>query len=304
MLIAGRLQTIFQFEQQEVDGYPQLVPKDYKLSEFKEITSRWQVGLQERGGWNSIYLENHDVARSVSRFGDDSTTQYRTATAKLLAALQCTLSGTLYVYQGEEIAMANLPKDWPIEEYIDIASQVYYAEELAVRKEKTGESDPDMSDILEGIQRKARDHARNPMQWDGSNNAGFSLTGDAKPWMRVHDDYPEWNVAKQIDDPESVLSFWKSMLAFRKKHLSCTYGYYTLLSPDDERVFSYIKEYQSERLLVVLNFTKEPVTYGLPEKAGDVRKITDFIGNRSSTLPDLDSQKIELRPYEGYVIAM
>ncbi|KAK0947534.1 hypothetical protein LTR29_001142 [Friedmanniomyces endolithicus] len=296
------LQTIFQFEQQEVDGYPQLVPKDYQLSEFKEITSRWQVEIQKRGGWNSIYLENHDVARSVSRFGNDSTPEYRIATAKLLAAMQCTLSGTLYVYQGEEIAMANLPKDWPIEEYIDIASQTYYAEELAIRKSKTGHSNPDMSDIMDGLQRKARDHARNPMQWDDSPNAGFSLRGDAKPWMRVHDDYREWNVAKQIVDPDSVFSFWKRMLAFRKGHLSCTYGYYTLLSPGDEEVFAYVKEYKDERILVSLNFTKEAVSYTLPKEAGDLSSVSNFIDNYSGPLPDVKSGKVELRPYEALVV--
>ena len=88
-----------------------------------------------------------------------------------------------------------------------------------MRKAKSGEAEPDMSDIMDGIQRKARDHARNPMQWNAGHNAGFSLRGDSKPWMRVHDDYREWNVAKQTNDPDSVLSFWKKMLAFRKKHL-------------------------------------------------------------------------------------
>ncbi|TKA43122.1 hypothetical protein B0A54_06070 [Friedmanniomyces endolithicus] len=226
------LQTIFQFEQQEVDGYPQLVPKDYQLSEFKEITSRWQVEMQKRGGWNSIYLEV----------------------------------------------------------------------KLAVRKSKSGHSNPDVSDIMDGLQRKARDHARNPMQWDDSHNAGFSLRGDAKPWMRVHDDYRDWNVAKQIEDPDSVLSFWKRMLAFRKEHLSCTYGYYTLLSPDDEKVFAYVKEYEDERMLVLLNFTKEAVTYPLPKEAGDLRNVKDSICNYNGPLPDMKDEKVELRPYEALVI--
>ncbi|KAK5715618.1 hypothetical protein LTR15_010264 [Elasticomyces elasticus] len=302
------LQTIFQFEQQEVDGYPQLVPKDYKLSEFKEITARWQIEMQNRGGWNSIYLENHDVARSVSRFGNDTTPAYRTLTAKLLSALQCTLSGTLYVYQGEEIAMANLPKEWPIEEYVDIASQVYYAEELALRKAKTGEESPDMSDIMSALQRKSRDHARNPMQWDDGLDAGFSLKNKerwvGKPWMRVHDDYKDWNVAKQIGDPESVLSFWKNMIAFRKAHLACTYGYFTLLSPASEEVFAYTKSYKTERLLVLLNFTKESVSYTLPEQAGEVDDMKDLIGNYTSGPPEhIEDRVVKLRPYEALVIA-
>ncbi|KAK0258517.1 hypothetical protein LTR29_003030 [Friedmanniomyces endolithicus] len=155
---------------------------------------------------------------------------------------------------------------------------------------------------MDGLQRKARDHARNPMQWDDSHNAGFSLRGDAKPWMRVHDDYRDWNVAKQIEDPDSVLSFWKRMLAFRKEHLSCTYGYYTLLSPDDEKVFAYVKEYEDERMLVLLNFTKEAVTYPLPKEAGDLRNVKDSICNYNGPLPDMKDEKVELRPYEALVI--
>ena len=136
--------------------------------------------------------------------------------------MQGTLSGTQYIYQGEEIAMANLPKDWPIEEYKDIASQQFCFEELELRKKNEGTNNPNMRDVWDGLQRKARDHARNPMQWNDSANAGFSLKPNAEPpWMRVHDDYKEWNVEKQLQDRESVLSFWKAMIKFRKQHLSC-----------------------------------------------------------------------------------
>jgi len=294
------LQMIFQFEQQEVDGYPQLVPADYKLSEFKAVTSRWQVGMQERGGWNSIYLENHDVARSVSRFGNDTTPEIRTLSAKLIAAMQCTLSGSLYIYQGEEIGMANLPKEWPIEEYKDIASQNYYKEELELRSKAQGTPHPDMSDIMDGLQRKARDHARNPVQWDDSMYAGFSLKPDGEPpWMRVNDDYKEWNVAKQQKNETSVLSFWKAMLAFRKKHLSCTYGIFTPYSVEDEQVYAYTKEYKNERTVVVLNFTKEQVVYEVPEEVGKLNSPVASIGNRLEGLPRINGRDIHLRPYES-----
>lgn len=128
--------------------------------------------------------------------------------------------------------MANLPKDWPIEEYKDIASQQFYYEELELRRKAHKTDNPDMSDVWDGLQRKSRDHARNPVQWDATPNAGFSLKpGSSTPWMRVHDDYKEWNVAKQEKDEKSVLSFWKAMIAFRKSHLSCvsTLHYYGLL---------------------------------------------------------------------------
>ncbi len=159
--------------------------------------------------------------------------------------------------------MANLPTDWPIEEYKDIMSQQFYFEsvvfhpcttsvvshppfqnktklktldrKLTARKAKYGTDDPDMTDVWDGLRRKARDHARNPMQWDNSHDAGFSLGNkDAeKPWMRLHDDYKEWNVATQREDEGSVLSFWKRMLVFRKKHLSCVGLIRTFASPLD-----------------------------------------------------------------------
>jgi len=262
--------------------------------------------MQERGGWNSIYLENHDEARSVSRFGDVSTPEFRSTTAKLLAAMQCTLSGTLYVYQGEEIAMANVPTDWPIEEYKDVASQTYFYEELAARRTNYDVADPDMSDIWDGLRRKARDHARSPMQWDNSRNAGFSLVnnGDngAKPWMRVHDDHKEWNVAKQSADPNSVLAFWKAMLSFRKRHLSCTYGIYAELSPEDERIYAYTKDYEAERTIVLLNFTKDQLSYPLPPQVGSIGPVTAFIDNYPGELPDVTKQQVDLRPYEALVI--
>lgn len=133
--------------------------------------------------------------------------------------MQCTLSGTLFVYQGEEIGMANLPSSWNIDEYKDIASQEYYAEEMEARRQKEATSQPDVSDLWNNLQRKARDHARSPMQWTSGKQAGFSDA--ASTWMRVNEDYPVWNVTKQTGDEDSVLEFWRKMLAFRKKHLAC-----------------------------------------------------------------------------------
>lgn len=143
----------------------------------------------------------------------------RNLSAKCLAAMQCTLSGTLFIYQGEEIGQANLPRSWGIEEYKDIASQAYFSEELASRRMKQPKHDPDMSDVWDGLQRKARDHARSPMQWHSGKHAGFS-DGDGT-WMRVNDDYREWNVDAQLGTENSVLEFWRSMLRFRKKYLAC-----------------------------------------------------------------------------------
>ncbi|ORX36241.1 alpha amylase [Kockovaella imperatae] len=290
----NELQMIFQFEQTEVDGYPPLVVKKYTLPEFKQVTSRWQTGMQERGGWNANYLENHDVARSVSRFGDDSTPENRVLTAKLLALLQCTLSGTLYVYQGEEIAMANIPPSWSIEEYKDVASQAYYHEEYEIRK-KDGQT-PDMSDVMHALQCKSRDCARTPMQWSDSTQAGFS-TGI--PWMRVNDDYREWNVEAQKDDPKSVLSFWKDMIKFRKRYLSSTYGLFEEIHPDHPHIYSYTKTYDRETMLVIINFANESVDFDFGNVKIPAGKPKDQISNLESGSAASVDNKVSMRPYEA-----
>ncbi|KAK4688210.1 hypothetical protein P7C73_g1912, partial [Tremellales sp. Uapishka_1] len=159
--------------------------------------------------------------------------------------------------------------------------------------------DPDMADVWDGLRRKARDHARNPMQWDDSPNGGFST---AKPWMRVHDDYPMWNVAKQINDPGSVHSFWKEMLAFRKSHLSCVYGIFTHLTPDHESVYAYTKEYNAERLLVLLNFTSAAVQYPLPDMLAN-RPVTAMMSNHSTVISSLGVE-VSLGPYEALALVL
>lgn len=174
---------------------------------------------------------------------------------------------------------------------------------------------------MRDLRLKARDHARNPVQWDDTRNAGFSLAtnSNVEPWMRVNEDYKEWNVAKQQGDDQSVLSFWKKMLTFRKKHLSCvsvkvnqayyvsfaegwttqTYGIYTLLSPDDEKVYSYTKDYKTERTIVLLNFSKTAVSYDVPAEAGSLETPSSFIGNYSSPNPTFKDRRVNLRPYEA-----
>ena len=205
---------VFQFDLMHVDAPDNagwLAWKQWKLKEFKEIVNHWQTFKVKDGFWNATYIENHDQARSVSRFGNTSTSALQLLTAKLLCILQTSQSGTLYVYQGEELGLKNFPRSWGLEEYKDVASQNWYEK---IREERAREGREDMSDVLDGLSMKARDHARVPMQWDASSNAGFT-TG--KPWMRVNDDYKEWNAGAQIGNPDSVLGFWKKALGIRKE---------------------------------------------------------------------------------------
>lgn len=233
--------------------------------------------------------------------------------------MQCTLSGTLYIYQGEEIGMANLPSSWSIEDYKDIASQDMYNDTLRARQQKEGMSEPDMSDVLDIIYRKARDHARSPMQWSAEKQADFSDADTT--WMRVNEDYREWNVASQRGVQGTVLESWRSMLAFRKKHLACvrshhtlhttmatlttelqTYGVFFEIPSEDERVFAYTKAYRAETVFVALNFSDETVSCKQIPQLGSAR---DRIGNYTSSglFSNIENGRLELRPWEAIVLA-
>ena len=152
----------------------------------------------------------------------------RTKAAKLMAMFHCSLTGTIFVYQGQEMGMINVPRDWPESEYKDIESIQNIAGEREYRRKKTGEKDPDMTDVLVGMRMSARDNGRTPVQWDDAPNAGFSK---GKPWMRVHDDYREWNIARQRKDSTSPWKFWQKMLSLRKEYPALVYGELSPMHP-------------------------------------------------------------------------
>ncbi|KAJ7348244.1 glycoside hydrolase family 13 protein [Mycena albidolilacea] len=305
------LNMAFHFELVDLDSprgaeRTRFIYRPWKLSELKEIVNRWQTFKREEGFWNSVYIENHDQGRSVTRWGNDADA-WRTISAKMLAILEVTLGGTQYVFQGQEIGIRNFPRSWGIEEYKDVASQNFYHGVLAKRQRESG-GDPDsinMSDILDGLQKKARDHGRIPMQWDSSAHAGFT-TGT--PWMRVNDDYPSWNTAAQLDDPQSVHAFWKQALRLRKEHKLLIYGDFQHLVPQHEQVFAYIRAYEGRLALVVLNFTDSDLVFRLPSGEGYSRfKLVfgnyytggDYAGGGILDLSCGD--EVSLRAYEGKV---
>ncbi|KZO97428.1 glycoside hydrolase family 13 protein [Calocera viscosa TUFC12733] len=289
------LQMIFTFELHDVDGVPRfpLKPRPFHLAEFKAVVDKYQTVLLERGGWNSVYLENHDQARSVSRFGSE-VGEWRARSAKMLACCHLTLSGTAYVYQGEEIGMVNIPKSWGLEEYKDVKTR------LVLNARRTPENpNPDMSDILADLSHKARDNARLPMQWDCSANAGFT-TG--VPWMRVNDDSAEWNAEKQIADERSVFAFWRRMVRFRKASPACTYGHFQQLAPSHPHIFAYRKLHARQRLLVVLNFSSSETPWQLPEELGSAHgKYEAVVGNYQKPVMANERGLVHMRPWEAVV---
>jgi oligo-1,6-glucosidase len=297
------LNMVFQFELMDIDlggvegnleSLVALMHRPWKLTDMKTCVNKWQTYMREQGYWNTLYIENHDQARSVSRFGNDSD-QWRAISAKLLAMLQTTQSGTLFVYQGEEIGMRNFPRSWGLEEYKDVATINFYNGELERRRKNTGRADVNMEDVLDGFQRKARDHARTPMQWNAGLHAGFT-TGT--PWMRVNDDYADgWNVEGEIENPNSVFHFWKRALEIRKRHEVLVYGNFQLQLPEHEQIFAYTLTLHGQTALVVLNFSNKDVTFDTPP--GDFSEARLTLSNYTDASEEISAPQITLRGYEG-----
>lgn len=230
---------------------------DFRVAKLRDITARWQAAIPACDGWNAVYMDNHDSGRSLSRYASDDP-RYRAAAAKMLATYLGSVSGTLFLLQGQEIGMANVPASWGVEEYVDVEAKNYYD---AVRKVR-GEG-ADMRDVLREMRLKARDNGRLPMQWNAEENAGFSK--DGRPWMRVNDDFREWNVEKQEVEADSVLAYWREVLELRKREFDVfIYGRFEMLDVEgtSEDVFAYTMASPDGRkkALILLNFsdTEQP----------------------------------------------
>ena len=237
----SELSMVFQFEHLVLDQQPggekwNLAP--LPLGQLKQVICRWQQELAGTG-WNSLFLENHDLPRIVSRWGDDG--KYREPSAKMLASLLFGLQGTPYIYQGQELGMTNVR--YPLEEYRDIETLGMYRKYKALGwpEEK----------ILRSIHARSRDNARTPMQWSGAENAGFT-TGT--PWPKVNPNYQTINADNQLSDPDSVFSYYQRLIRLRKGHPVFREGTFRLVLADHEDIFAYTRTTAAAQLLVVCNF--------------------------------------------------
>ena len=241
---------VFQFEQMCLDHEAdKWVPKAMALPELKASIARWQQGLHGCG-WNSLFWDNHDLPRIVSRWGDDGAC--RAGSAKALAVALHGLQGTPYIYQGEELGMTNAP--YPVEELRDLESINAYNEMV-----ERGMSE---SDALAAIHRMMRDNARTPMQWTAGLHAGFT---DGDPWMMVNPNYTEINAAAALADPDSVFYTYQKLIALRKTHRVFAEGDFTLLCPEDEQVFAYLRRGAGQEMLVAVNLSGRSAPFALPE---------------------------------------
>ena len=274
---------VFQFEHIGLDQIPGKAKWDLaplQLSALKEVLTKWQVGLHGKG-WNSLFWNNHDLPRIVSRWGNDGA--YRQESAKMLATCLLSLQGTPYIYEGDELGMTNA--------YFKDLSQYRDIESLNAFKELTGAGLISADEMMECLALRSRDNARTPMQWDASENAGFT-TGT--PWIGIADNYKAINAAAEVDDPDSVRSFYKMLVHLRKTHKVISEGKIEFLYPDNADLLAY-RRYgaeDGEELLVLCNLTEHDAPYTLPEGWADADKL---LGN----YPDRNDA---LRPYECLIL--
>lgn len=265
---------------------PKWTQKRPDLREIKQVWMKWQDGLYGKG-WNTLYWNNHDVPRVVSRYGN--TAEYHQESAKMLATLLYLMWGTPYILQGEEIGMTNVAFDH-LEDYRDVEIATFYREALATGKVTHDEA-------MAMIHARSRDNARTPMQWDANEQAGFT---SVEPWMKVNPNYKTINVAANLADANSIFYHYQKLIQLRTKSVYSdliTYGKTELLLADDEHIFAYVREYEGQKLLVVANFFETPQTVSLTAEVETV-----LIQNYSDASLELNS--FTLRPYEAvaYII--
>ena len=280
------LNMVFQFEHMDVDGDEKAgkwTTKKMDLRDMKKILTRWQKGLQDVA-WNSLYWENHDQPRSVSRFGNDSD-EYREISAKMLATCLHMMQGTPYVYQGEELGMTNCPFN-TLENFRDLES-INAFHELTEQGKKTEE------EMLAAISYKGRDNARTPMQWDDSAYAGFST---AEPWIMVNPNYTKINAKEQVSREDSVFKYYQKLIRLRHESDLIVYGTYDLILDDDKDIYAYTRTLDDEKLVVYCNFSENTREVEVPAEFTDGKVL---ISNYTDAKAD---KKITLRPYEAVVI--
>lgn len=277
----SEVSMVFQFEHIMLDQEPgkdkwDMIP--LSLPALKRCYEKWQNTLFDKG-WNSLFLDNHDLPRIVSRWGNDG--KYRVESAKMLATMLHGMQGTPYIYQGEELGMTNV--QFPdISDYEDI-------ETLNVYKERIAEGYPKEA-VMKSIYARSRDNARTPMQWNDGRNAGFT---DGTPWFALNPNYTVINAENALEDKNSVFYYYQKLISLRKEYQVFLDGSFTLLLPEDEKIFAYVRKNEDSELLVCVNFTDEELS--LPEACkwhdGELL-VHNYDGELGS----------ELRPYEAFMV--
>ncbi len=283
----NELSMTFNFHHLKVD-YPngeKWTVADFDFHELKQILSKWQGEMNKGNGWNALFWCNHDQPRVLSRFGDE--VNYPEESAKMLATTIHMMQGTPYIYQGEEFGMTN-PGFESIEKYRDVESINMYKEfrEKGVSEEK----------ILEILKQKSRDNSRTPVQWNDEPNAGFT---SGNPWIAVADNYKSINAEKARSTENSIFHYYQKLIQLRKENDILIFGDYELLTPEDEQIFAYLRQWNGESLLVINNFYGSETSFSLPENLQLKGKKEVMISNYNDVSQNLEN--VKLRPYESVV---
>lgn len=277
------LNMVFQFEHVGIGDGPlgKWTTKRYDFMQLKKILSHWQTGLDGKA-WNSLFWGNHDQPRAASRWGDDSP-----LSAKMLATCLLSLQGTPYIYEGDELGMTNA--------YFKDLSQYRDIESLNAFKELTGAGLISADEMMACLALRSRDNARTPVQWDDSPNAGFTA---GTPWIQVNPNYTAINAAAEAKDPDSVLNYYKKMIALRKAHLGLVYGSFQLLAEADPQLFAYRRTLAEtgEDYLIACNFSDQEAAFAIPADFAGARCLID---NYPGSAPD---GAVTMRPFEAFVL--
>ena len=268
------------------DGVDIAKPEGYSLPHFKEVFSRWDSAFAENG-WLSIFLANHDQARMVSRFGNDSPA-FRDLSSQMLSTFIMTMRGTPYYYNGDELGMTNAHFT-RIEDYRDVQTLNEYKHQKDI-----GGNIPK---FMSRIQFESRDNGRTPFQWNSSNNAGFT---SGTPWIQLNANYTVINAAKQESDPNSCLNYFRRLTNIRNTHIAAlVYGKYRLLDKDNKQVYAYTREADHEKILVLLNFSAATASVKVPA----IKANASILLSNYTIAPLLNKQKsiIKLKPYEAII---
>ena len=259
--------------------------KPWTLPDLKAIYSRFDRDLDNHS-WSTLFLSNHDNPRPVSSFGDDSPA-YRLPSAKVLATMLLTLKGTPFIYQGDELGMTNYPFS-KIEEFDDIEVKNTWKSEVLTNR-------LDGQEYLSQMRKTSRDHSRTPMQWDNSPNAGF--TTGSKPWLAVNPNYQEINARQEISDENSIYNYFRQMIALRKKTPAFVYGDYLDLDPNHPSLFAYTRTLATDKYLVTLNFSRQPLEYALPDGIVAGELMLSNLGGREERVATIHLEGWEARVY-------
>ncbi len=279
------LNMIFNFDAVSLAGNDR-THKEHTLPELKAVYDRHAVTL-DKHSWDTVFLSNHDNARLVSTFGDDSTPEFRSRSAKLLETMILTLRGTPFLYQGDELGMTNYPFTG-ISQYNDISAKNAYRAQVLTGKVPQAQ-------FLANLAKASRDNSRTPMQWTGEAGAGFTSAG-AKPWLAINPNAKTINAAQEESDPNSILSYTRQTIALHHSTRAFTYGDYTDLSPMHPSVYAYTRTLGDEHYLVVLNFSRKPVSYTLP---AEIKPSALKLSNLPTA--ELLRSTLHLQPWEARV---